>query len=961
MRTEIDFEALFDAAPGIYLVLDANFNMVAANEARLKATMTTREDVIGRHLFDQFPDNPDDPAADGVRNLRTSLERVLKTKMADAMAVQKYDIPRPQAQGGGFEVRYWSPLNTPVLGENGEVKYIIHRVEDVTDFMRLKQQEARLQSHAERIENEIYLRAQEVQQANRKFEAANAELSRLYAETQDLAAAQQRFFSQVSHELRTPLTLILGPVEKLLAHSSDISSEQRRDLETIARNARTLLRHVNDLLDVVKYKSATLTLAYARVDLSERLRVAAAHFDTASTGRALLITVEAPPLLEAEVDGEKVDRILLNLFSNAHKFTPDGGEIRCTLSSDGESAIITLADTGPGVAPHLREAIFEPFRQGDEGLTRRASGTGLGLAIVRDFVALHGGAVTVSEAEGGGAVFECRLPLRAPAGIEVSAAQSNHLEEWNFRQAVEAQRKDLAASSAATPVLASSPMVLIVEDNHDMSQFIAHTLAGAYRIAIAHDGAEGLRQAQAVQPDLIVSDLMMPHMSGDQLVEALAERSELRDIPVLLLTARADEETRIEALRHGVQDFLAKPFSIDELKARVDNLIRAKQAADQVKRGKRISEEKYSQLMDGARDAIFILTEDGVILDANRRAEEFCGGVGASLVGVRLDEALDVRTSEGCPLDIDTKAILQLERGDGEDGEGRCFEASSAAVCVDGERYRLIIVRDVTEQRRLEAGLRRVQKLDALGQLTGGIVHDFNNLLSALSLNVEALKRRTAEQSEAKAIADHLERGLERGQAMSRRLLAFARQQPVVTRECDLNELVAVSVQMLEQTLPHSIEIEARCAPVLHRVMIDPSQFEDALLNLAINARDAMPAGGKLVIEAANQAITAETGEGLASGDYVSIVVTDTGAGMEPGILRHVFEPFFTTKEAGKGTGLGLSMVYGFARQAGGDARIESTPGKGTRVTLLLPDAKSAVRQHAEVSRVASTERSSTF
>src|SRR5690349_11187524 len=178
-RTEIDFEALFDAAPGIYLVLDSNFVIVAANEARLKATMTTRDDTIGRNLFDVFPDNPDDPAADGVRNLRISLERVLQTKTPDAMAVQKYDIPKPDSQGGGFEVRYWSPLNTPVLGADGAVKYIIHRVEDVTAFMLLKQKE-------DRIENEIYQRAQEVQEANRKLETANAELGRLNAETQEL-------------------------------------------------------------------------------------------------------------------------------------------------------------------------------------------------------------------------------------------------------------------------------------------------------------------------------------------------------------------------------------------------------------------------------------------------------------------------------------------------------------------------------------------------------------------------------------------------------------------------------------------------------------------------------------------------------------------------------------------------------------------------------------------------------
>ncbi|MFZ2031579.1 MAG: ATP-binding protein [Vitreimonas sp.] len=931
----VDFEALFEAAPGIYLVLDAEFNMVAANTARLNATMTTREEVIGRNLFEVFPDNPDDAAADGVRNLLTSLERVLQTKLPDAMAVQKYDIPRPEGQGGGFEVRYWSPLNTPVLASDGEVKYIIHRVEDVTDFMALKQQEARLQSHADRVENEIYQRAKEVQEANRKFELANAELARLNSETQDLAASQQRFFSHVSHELRTPLTLILGPVEALLADRAALGSDQVRNLEVIARNARTLLRHVNDLLDVVKYRSGSTQLTYARADLSERLRVAAAHFDSASTGLAVTIELAAPAHLYAEFDVEKVDRILINLLSNAFKFSPRDGRIRCSLAGDHNHAAIAIADDGPGVAPALREAIFEPFRQGDEGLTGRASGTGLGLAIVRDFVVLHGGSIAVRDAQGGGALFECRLPLSAPPGIEVGEAAPG-IDEWNFHQAVE--ERSAPAEPLATALVAPAPLVLIVEDNADMAHFIAQTLMPRCRIVIAADGREGLTEAGLVQPDLIVSDLMMPNMSGDQLIAALAERPILRDIPVLLLTARADQDTRIEALRQGAQDLLAKPFSAEELRARVDNLIRSKQAADLVRRGKRVSEQKYRQLMDGALDGIFILTADGVILDANRRAEEFCGCPGASLIGSHLDEALDVTNARGAKLNIDTGPVFETVAG--KDDARRFFEGSSAAVAIDNESYRLLILRDVTMQRRLEAQLHRVQKLDALGQLTGGVAHDFNNLLGAVALNMEALKARLTEGSEASKIAANVERATERGQAMTRRLLAFARQQPVVPRECDLNALVTASVEMLQRALPPSIKLEVDLDPSLGSAFIDSAQFEDALLNLAINARDAMPAGGRLAFSTSSARIDTAIAGLAPAGDYVSVAVADTGAGMSEETQLRIFEPFFTTKEEGRGTGLGLSQVYGFARQAGGEVRVASAIGEGATITILLPSCK---------------------
>ena len=922
-RTEIDFEALFDAAPGIYLVLDSNFVIVAANDARLRATMTTREDTIGRNLFDAFPDNPDDPAADGVRNLRRSLERVLQTKTPDAMAVQKYDIPKPDSQGGGYEVRYWSPLNSPVLGADGAVKYIIHRVEDVTAFMLLKQKE-------DRIENEIYQRAQEVQEANRKLETANAELGRLNAETQELAASQQRFFSQVSHELRTPLTLILGPVERLLTEASGMSAAERRDLESIARNARTLLRHVNDLLDVVKYKSSAMTLAYERVNLAERLRVSAAHFDSASTGRALTLSVEAPEVLAAEIDPEKIDRILLNLLSNAYKFTPDNGAIRCTLTSDGHNAIITIADTGPGVALHLREAIFEPFRQGDEGLTRRASGTGLGLAIVRDFVALHGGSIVVKDVEGGGAAFECRLPLRAAAGVEVREDGAKHLEDWNFRQAVESNR----ATAAAAPrhPLDGAGLILVVEDNRDMAEFIAQSLASNYRIATASDGREGLRKAEELVPDLIISDLMMPEMSGDQLVAALSQRPKVSHIPVLLLTARADEETRVDALRHGASDFLAKPFSVEELRARAGNLVRAKRATDSIKRGKRISEERYAQLMDGARDAVFILTPGGAILDANRQAALFCEQPSGSLIGARFEDALHVQRAHAAPLQFDGDDMIELESRQESLGERRRFEASSAAVTIERESYRLVIVREVTEQRRLEAQLRRVQKLDALGQLTGGIAHDFNNLLTVVAANAEALLRRLDDRPDVAVLAANIERAADNGSAMTRRLLAFARRQDVVVRSSDVNAVVASSVEMLKRTLSAGIAIETKLELDLPHVLIDPAQLEDALLNLAINARDAMPKGGALTLE--TRVKTIKNG---ASHTFVCVSVADTGEGMSEEVMQRVFEPFFTTKSEGKGTGLGLSMVYGFARQAGGDVNIESAPGKGTRVSILLP------------------------
>jgi PAS fold len=201
-RLTPDFRALFESAPGLYLVLTTDLTIVAVSDAYLRATMTEREKILGRGIFDVFPDNPDDPAATGVANLRASLERVLREKVADAMAVQKYDIRKLESEGGGFEERYWSPLNSPVLACDGTLRYIIHRVEDVTEFVRLKQQRTEqqkltqeLRTRSEQMEAEIYLRAAEVQDANRRLEAANEQLARLYEKSKELDRFNTQFFS----------------------------------------------------------------------------------------------------------------------------------------------------------------------------------------------------------------------------------------------------------------------------------------------------------------------------------------------------------------------------------------------------------------------------------------------------------------------------------------------------------------------------------------------------------------------------------------------------------------------------------------------------------------------------------------------------------------------------------------------------------------------------------------------
>ena len=273
-RPRPDFQLLFESAPGLYLVLGPDLTIVAVSDAYLDATMTERGAVVGRHIFDVFPDNPDDPTAEGVRNLDASLRRVLRERTGDAMSVQKYDIQRPAAEGGGFEERFWSPYNSPVLRPDGSLAYVIHRVRDVTEYVQLQRAAGERQGHLEMMEAEIVLRAREVADSGRQLKESNAELATLYACSQEMDRIKTNFIANVSHELRTPLALILAPAERVLAELAS-DDPHRRDLEVVLRNARALLGHVNDLLDASQLEASKLDLDYSTVDLSHLVRLTA--------------------------------------------------------------------------------------------------------------------------------------------------------------------------------------------------------------------------------------------------------------------------------------------------------------------------------------------------------------------------------------------------------------------------------------------------------------------------------------------------------------------------------------------------------------------------------------------------------------------------------------------------------------------------------------------------------------
>jgi len=271
--------------------------------------------------------------------------------------------------------------------------------------------------------------------------------------------------------------------------------------------------------------------------------------------------------------------------------------------------------------------------------------------------------------------------------------------------------------------------------------------------------------------------------------------------------------------------------------------------------------------------------------------------------------------------------------------DGHVVPLSWMGVWSEPEQEHFFIGRDMSDHAAVEQRLRQAQRMDAVGQLTGGMAHDFNNLLGIIIANLDLLRDSAKlDPEQREMLGDAVEAAL-RGADLTRRLLAFARRQPLQPERVEINDLVSNIVTLLARTLGERIPIRVNLAAGLWSVLVDPAQLEASLVNLATNARDAMPGGGELTITTANRVIDAEYAAAYAEllpGDYVMIEVSDTGAGIPPEIMARVFEPFFTTKEPGKGTGLGLSMVFGFVKQSGGHINVYSEPGKGTTFRLYL-------------------------
>ncbi|XSG82146.1 MAG: PAS domain S-box protein [Methyloligella sp. ZOD6] len=356
---------------------------------------------------------------------------------------------------------------------------------------------------------------------------------------------------------------------------------------------------------------------------------------------------------------------------------------------------------------------------------------------------------------------------------------------------------------------------------------------------------------------------------------------------------------------------------------------------------------KLWALLDSAVDAIVTIEKDGTIDTINPATERLFQYREDELVGRNIKMLMpepyqaehDSYLRRYC--ETGKRNIIGIGRevsGRRKDGSTFPMHLSVSEFRADGARLFTGIIRDLSDQKRAESALHQAQKMEAVGQLTGGVAHDFNNLLTVITGNLELLDLRLEDETDLELLTEARE-AAELGARLTSRLLAFARRSHLEPRVIDLNALVLGLTEMLHRTLGETIDLSTSLSVGLWQTQVDETQVESAILNLVVNARDAMPQGGKLILETFNDSIgrAAATTAGLEPGEYVRLSVSDTGHGMPEEVRQRAFEPFFTTKDAKHGTGLGLSMVFGFARQSGGHITIESEVGSGTTINLFLP------------------------
>jgi signal transduction histidine kinase len=464
----------------------------------------------------------------------------------------------------------------------------------------------------------------ELDQNRRQLEENNQKLK-------ELDQIKGRFFANISHELRTPLTLLLSPLETLLNSRDRQFDAGARDLMSIMHgNGMRLLKLINDLLDLVRLESGRMEVKRDPVEMTAFLRgLCGAPLQMAGAKGLKFETSVEPGLGPVLVDRDKLEKTVLNLVFNALKFTPAGGVVSLQVGKNGERLILTVVDTGVGIAPKNLPYVFDRFWQADNSSKRKYQGVGIGLSLVKEFTEIQGGTVSVESQEGKGATFTINLPFLPPeitasvaapsaAGEPDSAEKAQaapaQSEEWLaglYRRAAlfpgNTPAQEAVEPAAAGGKNGDRSTLLVADDEPDMLRFLKSQLVSQYHVLEAVDGAQAVDKVTQFLPDVVLLDMNMPEKDGLQVCRELRAQAATREIPVIMLTARADEETKLTCLSAGANDFLTKPFSASELHVRIRNLLESHHYKEKLAKQNQALETAIDQLKD--TESLLVQTE----------------------------------------------------------------------------------------------------------------------------------------------------------------------------------------------------------------------------------------------------------------------------------------------------------------------------------------------------------------
>lgn len=907
-------------------LLDANGTVLEINKVALDAVGIKLAEVEGKPFWTTFWWQ----VSDAIRQtLIDSIARAAKGEFV------RWDT-EIFGRAGGTETIIIDASLCPVMDDQGRVVYIAAEGRDIT-------------------EKKAY---------EREIASKNADLQALLERIRELDEIKTQFFANVSHELRTPLSLIIGPAERLLQSELAANPVRRREAaQVILRNARMLLRHVNDLLDISKLEAGKLKTNLQNTDVAALVRFVSSHFDVLASERNVTLQVETPSVLVADVDSEKLQRILMNLLSNAFKFVPSDGDVRCRLEVAGNELHLSVEDSGPGVQPAMRKTIFERFRQGDGGTTRQVSGTGLGLAIAKEFVELHKGSIEVLESELGGALFQVSVPaINLASATTGNALQADRgtldglIEE--LRMSVPPAPQP-SASAQAEPY--AKARVLVGEDNPDMNRFIAQCLSDTYNVVCAFDGQDGLKKALAFLPDLIVSDIMMPKLSGADMIYQLRMHPKLRDTPVLLLSAKADDDLKNELLENGAQDFMTKPFAERELLVRARNLITVKQSRDVLQHAeklKRSAIEATNRELQGQSKQLNELFHKApsfmAVVRGIHHVFELANASYYQLVGHRdvlgksvsealpevgeqgLIQLLNEVLATGEPY-VGNGLLLRLQRERGGPLEDRYVDFVFQPITGEDGAITGVFIEgcDVTEHKRAEQALRNADRRK--DEFLATLAHELRNPLAPIRHAAKIGKMQHATTAQINWSQEVIERQVDHMARLLDDLLEVSR----ITRaklelrkeRLTLNDSLIAAVETVRPLIEargHALSVALPEQQV--HVDADPVRFAQIFTNLLTNAAKYTDAGGHIHIHAA------------INGEHINITVKDDGIGIAPDLLPNVFEMFSQATSAidrsEGGLGIGLALVHGLVLLHGGEIEAHSRGlGLGSEFVVTLPCA----------------------